>query len=280
MPYVEAPLSRNLATANGPAHSLKAYIRALEEQEEILAQELDHHALLSGLSRMSRLEDLEVTTLFVCVDKDTTLTTPHHTWYWEKTQKTFAGILLPSGFGDNETYKFSYNDDYDQRGLQHLFQAVSAAGNNLIDMRIGKASNSHARSTSREFFGAYAPASFLANLPLTRIESSTLVQNLVTLNLTAGLSPRMGTKLGVSTQMKIHRILKTAWCLENLSFAFIYRMDALVWRWIFSGQHWPAWHYLDLRDATLHAQDLYTILDDHKTTLRRLQLRGNQHMAI
>lgn len=246
------------------AYIFGQYKRLLAEQEEILSLGEDLEALHLGLKHASRITKVSLLDYFPTPDY-LPLSDVSHAWYCNYLHSNYPGVLAPAlwdGWSNmhlDETPDTYEGHDWDCRGINHLFEAVSSHCNRISELRIGS-------SISCAPLKLFHPSSSNTH-PLKAI-----VKNLTSLQLHCGRNPRASATTLNEELLNAATILAETPQLETLSIS----LSAVSRRWIHIIQipTWPRLQTLDLGDLNFTLPSLISVIENSRHTLRRLQFRN------
>ena len=234
------------------ANNLVRYTRLVEQQQDILEDQKDYEALLTGLKNLPRITKVTILDDFSGYSEGTPLETDHHSSYKRRFWRENGAI--PPAPWPQDTFGAMRNK-WDVRGIKNLIRAVSVHCQELTGLILTSGSSSAPMTVFEMDDGAYDAACKMARR-FTSID----------------------VKLYRSMNDSGNDMEEQYECLEGfLSRAKELRYLAISWLIDFNlikNSIWPHLETLILGDVGLKAADLKTLTQAHKGTLCEVIFRN------
>lgn len=280
------------------ANSLVRYARLLDQQEIIFDEGADFKALCEGLVSFRNIckicaradfnnghfsDDSMFDYYHLCgiganIYRDAY--TDAHEWYSRRSNLEFGLTVPPAEWcrwprsEDQELGTQRVNGEWDVRGMQSLFRAISKQRPRLEKLRIGSV-KSQAPMTVFQ----------MTSIDTERLRKTFLSLTTLKLHLNATMSEygpeyeKLRHRLDLLLQeAKNLRILSSSGCfpdgeLDDPTFGPVYPESSHCFDFdMFLGKQWPYLTKLSLKNAWVNAEDLISVLRAHSVSLRDVRL--------
>ena len=238
------------------ADCLICYSRLLEQQQGIFENKDDYKALCAGLKNLPNITTVIVLDIFSGFRDWVPLRVDDHSWYHRRSQYEIPMPFPPSSWNPSSQDPDEPSENkWDVRGIRHLIRAVSQHGNHVVQLHLA----SECSGVPKSMFGMDRDGCD---------DACRLVRRLVLLSMTLRSSASYSEVERGEQANQLNTVLSEAKDLHCLAISGCHEVNLL------KNKVWPHLETLNLGDTRLQADDLETIIQVHKNTLREVSFRN------